>query len=618
MALDDTTKTDWIFKKLIQFGRTTNDKAYYEESESNKVFVHQSQILADTIPTTPPATSTSVIAAYTPSGDGRLLLTKDASVAGSKAWKSNLTNWIPHTYNAGYFPRIYESDNTTEIPTTDSSDWYFDYETGILTFENTPPDTTGIYLEGYQYIGAVGIETPGSGIVTQTTEDVTYYVRIGGDDSNDGLTVGNALATIQAAVTKVPVFISHAVIIDVGAGSFAGADISGFTVRNQGTFLLSGNLDTPTISGATSGTADSGSTTQLIDAVGGWTVNELIGMLVLINGEYRVVRDNTATVINFIGPYSGAIGTQAYSIVEQKTIINSDGPFGYPLSVRNCNASPYVYYTSIFGIEDLKMTGNAVANFLLQNSSGITISRLHSYGAAQVGCYVRSGSALNGFDNFATDATYAGFYFQGAAGIYRLYRTFGYDNAGRGFNFAYTTVMGAIYFMYADDNTDNGIESWGSPLWTDIGSVQARNNGKSGLHLKLCRGGTVDIDTGAVFEDNGRYGIEAGEWGYSNGVVGASIGARGAITIQNNTLGGIHISRLSNITLTAATGAGNGGYGLVLEDGSTAIITGATAVTGAGGDARIGTSVLVWATDFASDGDIANNITNGCRMERKD
>lgn len=60
------------------------------------------------------------------------------------------------------------------------------------------------------------------------TKNLTIYVRANGSDSNNGLTVAKAKATIHEAVSAISNYDvrGHAVTIDIGPGSFAGADIS--------------------------------------------------------------------------------------------------------------------------------------------------------------------------------------------------------------------------------------------------------------------------------------------------------------------------------------------------------------------------------------------------------
>ena len=133
-----------------------------------------------------------------------------------------------------------------------------------------------------------------------TSEDLTYYVRSGGDDTDDGLTVGTALATVEEALSRIPRYILHTMVIDIGQGNFDGFDVSSFTIIfPTGSLEIVGELDNPTLTtGTVSGTATGGSTSTLVDSGQSWTVDELRGMLLLVNGEYRKVRENTSDTIN--------------------------------------------------------------------------------------------------------------------------------------------------------------------------------------------------------------------------------------------------------------------------------------------------------------------------------
>ena len=77
-----------------------------------------------------------------------------------------------------------------------------------------------------------------------TTANLTLYVDAAlGNDSNDGLTAGTALATIQAAVNKVPKYLVHAVTVSVAAGTYPETvRIEGFV--GSGTFTLQGGATT--------------------------------------------------------------------------------------------------------------------------------------------------------------------------------------------------------------------------------------------------------------------------------------------------------------------------------------------------------------------------------------
>ena len=160
----------------------------------------------------------------------------------------------------------------------------------------------------------------GSAVLT-TTGALTFYVRSDGADTHacDVDSAAGACLTIQGTLAKVPRMILHAVTINVGAGNFAGFNLSGFIVpRMVGTFTISGTLGDPTLTGGTiSGTATGGSVSQCADTGQHWVVDELRGRLVSSGGQYRVIRNNTGTAMNLIGDLSVSCSGTAYHIYEQ-------------------------------------------------------------------------------------------------------------------------------------------------------------------------------------------------------------------------------------------------------------------------------------------------------------
>ena len=160
MALSDGKKLDLVFKSRVGREETTTNKAWYEEFPAGSVYLHASEVYADPIPETPPASSTSTIQVY-----DTLTLTEDNSVANHKSWKAystpgdtsseRLTHFIHPRFGQGYTVRVYDNNNN-EIPTTDDSKWFFDYETGVLTFEEDPTAhgwALPIKIKAYRYIG---------------------------------------------------------------------------------------------------------------------------------------------------------------------------------------------------------------------------------------------------------------------------------------------------------------------------------------------------------------------------------------------------------------------------------------------------------------------------------
>jgi len=90
------TQTDLTFKKLFNKRVTSSTKRIYEEIGDITLSIHADDIWAETIPGTPPGSTTAVVEVRT-----LLALTKDSTVAGDQAWYATdgsgnrLKDWIP-------------------------------------------------------------------------------------------------------------------------------------------------------------------------------------------------------------------------------------------------------------------------------------------------------------------------------------------------------------------------------------------------------------------------------------------------------------------------------------------------------------------------------------------
>ena len=115
MTLTDSRKTDIAFKKLINKDFTDTSKAWYEENDGGGFNVNLSTVWADSIPSTPPTSSNSVVEVW-----DDLVLTEDVSVAGERSWKAisggaQLRYWIPPKYGQGYTVKIYEDSTKSNF-----------------------------------------------------------------------------------------------------------------------------------------------------------------------------------------------------------------------------------------------------------------------------------------------------------------------------------------------------------------------------------------------------------------------------------------------------------------------------------------------------------------------
>jgi len=203
--------TDTSFKKLNSKRVSSSSKAVYEEIGVLALDIHNDDIKVDPIPSTPPVSDTAVVKVY--GGTGHTLvqdvtvddeLTFFATTLNSPGFgvtasnptgigaTARLFNWVSDKYDAlgtlpgsGYEIKLYDKDGV-QVPSTDTSNWYFDYSTGILIFfQNTMSSGTvstrkPFSIAGYRYVGGFGITagTGGSGsgsVGTGYTSGVAYY-----------------------------------------------------------------------------------------------------------------------------------------------------------------------------------------------------------------------------------------------------------------------------------------------------------------------------------------------------------------------------------------------------------------------------------------------------------
>ena len=190
------SESDISFKKLNNKRITTNlGKGLAEERGASTIELYAADLKTDIIPGTPPLSSTTIVQVYDYAS--KLQLVPDYSVPGNMTWfattitgddvtandgslsseNARLKDWIPDKYDApgtipgaGYEIKVYDSSNNL-ITKSDPSQWFFDYQTGILMFKNASTaygavSSTGPFsIVGYRYIGAKGIGS-GSGSVT--------------------------------------------------------------------------------------------------------------------------------------------------------------------------------------------------------------------------------------------------------------------------------------------------------------------------------------------------------------------------------------------------------------------------------------------------------------------
>jgi hypothetical protein len=233
------SKEDISFKKLSSKRVTWTTNKVFEEIGARSLDIHNTDIKADLIPDVPPGFGvTGLLQYYDYSGGTGLTLVKDLTVSdsltyfatifngsGNEAFANQLVgagatgrlfNWVSDKYDQlglspslGYEIKLYDKDGN-QITKTDPSDWYFDYQTGILIFTSqyqsaaTTIAKAPYYITGYRYVGGFGI-TAGSGgtgtgsVGTGYTTGIAYYTGLNDITSSDSFTwdSGSSLLTLN-------------------------------------------------------------------------------------------------------------------------------------------------------------------------------------------------------------------------------------------------------------------------------------------------------------------------------------------------------------------------------------------------------------------------------------
>jgi len=397
-----------------------------------------------------------------------------------------------------------------------------------------------------------------------TSVPITLYVRVGGSDSNDGLTIGNALLTIQAAIDKVPASINHTVLIDIGPGTFDGFQVVNKTIGDVA-FTIQGTMDTAVVAtGTATGTSDGGDTTFMADSGQGWTVDDLKGKFVLIDGTLRLIQSNDATNIYTAGYHSLTMTGKAYVIQDSTTLIESAAALTYGIDISNVSggASPYM------NITQMKLTTLTESGVYIEDVANITLNAL------QIDTPTHYGVAAY------------------RSGLVTINEVYAVDPADGGFLFR------------AIDSLDvHGIMSEGDGTSSTAAEVSCFN-------VRLIDSPTI------VANDNGSGpGIDFSGCG--------NVTPRRLVAGGNNTCGiivrdGTVFSRGTYAPVMA--GAANTTWGMDVQNTSCAFIGTTTTITGASGDLTLDASatVLTWAVHFANNGDIAINPNRNTRVERED
>ena len=186
MAISDTQKVDYLWKK-IGYAATKTDTTANKDA-TNEALPSPLQIRGDSllvqsssIPSSIPATTTSIVTVYRPDATLEMPLTaigtngpgqrgQLGSATAYRTWQTGTQNWISPEFGATYSVRVFldtpgrTTSNTTGtelFATATNEEWFFDYQSGVLNFSgaNLPSgiSTKSVYISGARYTGEIGI-----------------------------------------------------------------------------------------------------------------------------------------------------------------------------------------------------------------------------------------------------------------------------------------------------------------------------------------------------------------------------------------------------------------------------------------------------------------------------
>jgi hypothetical protein len=454
-------------------------------------------------------------------------------------------------------------------------------------------------------------------LTSATYQNTTLYVRTTGSDANNGLSVSNALLTIQEAINRIPKYVRHNVTIDIGVGTFAPFYLDGF-IQESGLFIITGTLGDPTLaSGTVSGTSTGGTTTTLTDAGQAWTNSNLIGHLLLVGGEYRVIFANTNDTIDVIGAFSAPTNGKAYHIYQPKTVINGESTYTESTDGSTFNASIFVRnsnfidgYISRFRITP---TNNANNAFYCLESNGISVKEnfFDGFNAGvntQYGITLKYTNKVNLYDNYIRNHYY-GFYSDKSfcGNIYRNYCISNND----GFCFVQSNAGNCQYLTAVNGNND-GFQILDDSTYVVISNIIASSNSANGVtnygNLTIS-GGTIGSNVNGIVVGN------------STGTVYGRLTISAVTTIQSNTSDGIVGWDNAFLNVRYAQGV-NTGYGVRCKNCNTLIhSTGNTTIIGAVNTYTLDDGVTPatdWTTNFVANNDSVVELTTNTLAVRRD
>ena len=269
MAISDTQKVDYLWKK-IGYAATKTDTAANKDA-TNEALPSPLQIRGDSllvqsssIPSSIPATTTSIVSVYRPDATLEMPLTaigtngpgqrgQLGSATAYRTWQTGLQNWISPEFGATYSVRVFldtpgrTTSNTTGtelFATASNEEWFFDYQSGVLNFSgaNLPSgiSTKSVYISGARYTGEIGIaNTVNTGAAAFAQANAAFaaanaagsstFVLWAANNSNSAFETANGAVAVNTTQNN-----SITVALDTSNAAFVHANAA-FTAANNAT-----------------------------------------------------------------------------------------------------------------------------------------------------------------------------------------------------------------------------------------------------------------------------------------------------------------------------------------------------------------------------------------------
>ena len=262
MPITDSQKTDYLWKKTI-FGVTETDiggKEAPNESIASplQLFGHTIYLESANIPTPAPAVTGGVVRVY--SGVTAVECVSDPSVAGNKTWiavtdvgqpidnTNRIIDWIPPTVDPSYLVKVYDEDPTTTgtllNPLVPNFEWTYDYIAGVLHFPNGAPASilggAPIFIEGFQYIGLIGLGAAPTSTTTQTF-NITTAPLIAGQSEDFVFDTGPIGMILSTTVDKPSIVEAHPTSARSESNPYKFKALSG-SLTDDGSFVQGGKV----------------------------------------------------------------------------------------------------------------------------------------------------------------------------------------------------------------------------------------------------------------------------------------------------------------------------------------------------------------------------------------